>query len=487
MADPSTTRRRLLGFGGATAVTAIAGCAGDGGDGNGNGTEPTDDESDEGTTETNASEGTETDGDETGNRTETETEENETDGNGAENGTDEGGNETDEDVADLELALETEYNSREEYARPGDSFDDFEDLSSWSITEGEAEVDDEVVFAGSQSVRLYTEEEGANMVIERDLEGDNPDLTDRDVSMAVRTPTPENIAVELRFVDIYGSSRIYQLPSIAYRTRDVGWFRTAPGVFEEDEYPPEMDSLARLEVRVHHTGEGAEVWVDDIRTHGKPDSGYVVLGWDDGLRTYYEEVAPLHDEYGVDAVQSVVRQWTSNAREDVMTRGALLERQQAGDQIVAHGTHARFAEMDPGDLREALETDKQWAVNSGFEGANFITFPHNSFDATVLDIVSDYYYAGGYNQAGNVNLTAVHGFDPLVLPRTIGYDLEICRQCVDHAAAYGQCTVLNFHDFDLDNTVDRDEYDQLLEHIDGTDGVEVITLDELWRMRREGH
>ncbi|WP_232833694.1 polysaccharide deacetylase family protein [Saliphagus sp. LR7] len=384
-----------------------------------------------------------------------------------------------------DLAVETEYNSREEYAQPGDSFDDFEDLSSWSITEGNAEEDTDISFTGSQSVRLYTEEEGANMVIERDLESDNPDLTDLDFSMAVRTPTPENIAVELRFVDVYGSSRIYQLPSIAYRGGDAGWFRTAPGVFEEDEYPPEMDFLDRLEVRIHHTGEGAEVWVDDIRTHQKPDSGYVVLGWDDGLRTFYEEASPLHDEYGVNAVQSVVRQWIIGGREDVMTRGELLERQEAGDQIVGHGTHARFAEMEPDQLRDSVETDKQFKVNSGFEGANFLTFPHNSFNSTVLDIVSDYYYAGGYNQAGNVNLTAVYGFDPLVLPRTIGHDLELCQDCVDTAAQYNQCTVLNFHDFGLDNTIDRDEYDQLLEYIDGTDNVEVITLDELWEMRTE--
>ncbi|MFC4989316.1 polysaccharide deacetylase family protein [Saliphagus infecundisoli] len=385
------------------------------------------------------------------------------------------------------LAVETEYNSREEYAQPGDSFDDFEDLSAWSITEGNAEEDADVSFTGSQSVRLFTEEEGENMVIERDLESDNPDLTDLDFSMAVRTPTPENIAVEFRFVDVYGSSRIYQLPSIAYRGNDPGWFRTAPGVFEEDEYPPEMDFLDRLEVRIHHTGEGAEVWVDDIRTHEKPDSGYLVLSWDDGLRGFYEEASPLHDEYGVNAVQSAVRQWTINGREDVMTRGELLERQEAGDQIVAHGTHARFAEMDPDDLADTVETDKQFKVNSGFEGANFITFPHNSFNSTVLDIVSDYYYAGGYNQAGSVNLTAVYGFDPLVLPRTIGYDLEICQQCVDTAAQYNQCTVLNFHDFDLDNTINEGEYEELLQYIVETDNVEVITVKELWQMRTENH
>ncbi len=384
-----------------------------------------------------------------------------------------------------ELAVETEYNSREEYAQPGDSFDDFEDLSAWSITEGNAEENTDVSFTGSQSVRMYTEEEGANMVIERDLESDNPDLTDLDFSMAVRTTTPNNIAVELRFVDVYGSARAYQLRSITYGGDDPGWFRISPGVVAEDEYPPEMDFLSTLEVRVHHTGEEAEVWVDDIRTHDQPDSGYVILSWDDGMRGFYDEASPLHDEYGVNAAQSIVRQWIIGGREDVMTRGELLERQEAGDQIVGHGSHTRLGEMDPDELRDTIETDKQFKVNSGFKGANFLTFPHNDFDATVLDIVSDYYYAGGFNQAGNTNLTGVYGFDPLVLPRTIGYDLATCKECVDIAAEYNQCTILNFHDFDLDNTINEGEYEEFLQYITDTDNVEVITFDDLWQMRTE--
>ncbi len=384
-----------------------------------------------------------------------------------------------------ELRVETEYRSRERYRQPGDSFEDFEDLSVWTVTRGSMEADEEIVFDGTQSCRLYAED-GENITIEREL--DDADLTDLDLSFAIRTTTPGNIAVYVRFVDVYGSSQINQLRSISYRTPDVGWFRSAPGVFEDDEIPAEMDQLDRMELVVLNTDDEAAVWIDDMRTHEKPDSGYVMLCWDDGFRDYYETASPMHDEFGFATVQAAVRQWTTNEREDVMTIHELLERQEAGDQIVAHGTHQRLANFERDQLEHSLRRDKEWAVNRGLEGGEYIVYPHNSFDSTVLDVASKYYYCGGFNQSGDVNTTGVHGFDPLVLPRTIGWDLDIATRCVDLAAEHRNCTILNFHAFDQENTMPEDDYRQLLEHIDDKgDDVQVITFDELWELRTTGH
>ena len=392
---------------------------------------------------------------------------------------------TPEDEGDSALQVETEYRSREQYRQPGQQFDDFEDLLAWTTVGGSMEADEEVVFDGTQSARLHAED-GENIRIEREI-GDE-DLTNLDISFAIRTTTPGNIAVYVRFVDVYGSSQINQLRSISYRTPDVGWFRTNPGVFEDDEIPTEMDQLDRMELVVLNTADEAEVWIDDMRTHEKPDSGYVMLCWDDGFRDYYETASPMHDEFGFATVQAAVRQWTTNEREDVMTIHELLERQEAGDQIVAHGTHQRLAEFDADQLEHSLRRDKEWAVNRGLEGGKYLVYPHNSFDSTVLDVASKYYYCGGFNQSGDVNTTGVHGFDPLVLPRTIGWDLDIATRCVDLAADHRNCTVLNFHAFDQDNTMPEDDYRQLLEHIDDKgDDVKVITFDELWELRTSGH
>ncbi len=410
------------------------------------------------------------------------------DGNGDDDGNSEEASSaepaTEDDVESPELAVETEYNSREEFRQPGEQLENFEDFDDWDVVDGAAEPDEGTYFDGSQSLRL-TAEDGGNAVVETEIE--TTDMTDLDVSMAVRTSTPGNIAIDIQLLDIYGGYASHQLRSVTYRTSDVGWFRICPGLFEQSSTPLERDAIDTVRITVHNTGD-AEVWVDDLRTHRKPEKGYVVLCWDDGFDDFYDVASPLHDEYGVNAVQAAVRQWTRGQREGIMTVDQLKERQEAGDQIVAHGTHTEFTDLSDEELDDALSTDKNWAVNNELEGGHYIAFPHNDFDDQVLDIVSNYYYAGGFNQAGDVNLTGVTGFDPLAMPRTIGHDLEIAKRCVDRAAQHRQCTILNFHAFDQHNTVSEAEYEELLEHIDGKgDDVDVIDFDDLWAMRRGGH
>ena len=382
------------------------------------------------------------------------------------------------------IALETQYHSREEYRQPGDSLDDFEDLDAWDVQQGDGDADGEVVFDGSQSLHL-TSEGSENIVVERDLS--EVDLTDLDLSFAVRTTTPESITINLRVVDSFGSTKTYSLREITYRAPDVGWFRSSPGVFEVSEIEPAMDELDRLEVQVLHSMDEAEVWIDDLRTHPKPDQGYVLLVWDDGFLDYYDVASPLHDEFDVPTVQAPVPQWTEEGRDDIMSVSELQERQEAGDEIVVHGTHTRMHEYDDEDeLETRLRGDKNWFIENGFEGADYIVYPHNSFDKTSLEYIGDYHYCGGFNQAGDVNTTGVYGFDPLVLPRTIGHDLDISTRCVDLAAEHNQCAILNFHTFEADNTMPEDDYEALLEHIEDAD-VEVITFDDLWSMRTENH
>ncbi|MXV64116.1 polysaccharide deacetylase family protein [Natronorubrum sp. JWXQ-INN-674] len=386
-------------------------------------------------------------------------------------------------LADGVPPLETEYDSRERYRQPGSSFDDFSDLDDWTVVQGSGEADEDVVFDGDQSFKL-TSDSSENIVAERPLGGE--DLRETDLSFAIRTTTPQNLTVNLRLVDQFGSETVYSLREITYRAPDVGWFRSSPGVFQQSEYEPALDALDRLEIQVLHSMTEAEVWIDDLRTHDRPDQGYVMLSWDDGFRDYYETASPLHDEYGFRTVQAPVPQWTEQGRDGIMSTSELLDRQDEGDQIVVHGTHDPIHQYDDENVEPRLRQDKRWYIQNGFEGADYIVYPHNSYDRTSLEYTTDYHYCGGFNQAGTVNTTNVYGFDPLALPRTIGHDLDISKRCVDLAAAHNQCTILNFHTFDADNTMAEDEYADLLKHIDDAD-IEVITFDDLWELRTDQH
>lgn len=437
MTPDRTSRRRFLAISGATAATAIAGCSGEDGQNPGDGGNP-------------------------------------------QNGGQPSG---DDDAADPdeELTLETSFLSREEFAQPGELFEDFEADDGWSVRSGTVEFDTEHYFDGSQSAHLSAAD-GENIVLERPL--DDEDLTNRDFSFALYTPTPRSVAIYLEFEDVYGSRINHQLRRVTYRDNDVDWFRTAPGVFDMDIVPPEMDELARMRLVVLNNSE-ADVWIDDLRMHEKPDKGYVILSWDDGFRDFYTDAAEMHEEFGYRAVQAAVPGYSGDA---YMSVEELQERQEAGDEIVMHGTHEPIHEYDEDDMETRLRNDKQWFINHGLQGADHIIYPHNSFNATSLALKNQYHYSGGCNQAGDVNTTSVAGFDPLVLPRTIAHDLDISKRAVDMAARGRNCTILNFHRWDAENTIDREAYDELLAYIDEQgDDIEVITMDDLWELRMNNH
>jgi len=379
--------------------------------------------------------------------------------------------------------VRTDYRPRERYRAPGEAFLPLDDPGAWRTVTGTATAADRS-FSGSGSVKLVGPG-GSNVAVEQSLAP--TDLSERDLSLAVRTTTPLQIAVVVKLIDSYGNWAALELRQLSYQPPDVDWFRTCPGVFATSEAVPDLSDVQRIRLAVLNGGSSdAEVWVDDMRAHTKPDQGYVVLSWDDGRRDYYETAAPLQDERDLPAVTTMPPTVDHVGRDPFMSAEQFRERSEAGDEVVAHGTTGHtFDSVSAERLDEMLERRKRWLLANGFDGSDFVVYPGNDFDATSLEVTGRYFLMGGMNQSGNVNTTGVNGFDPLVLPRTIGHDLEISKTVVDRAATHRNCGILNFHHFDTDNTMTVDEYEQLLDHIADTDGVEAITFSELWSMRTD--
>ncbi|MFB6150296.1 MAG: polysaccharide deacetylase [Haloarculaceae archaeon] len=381
-----------------------------------------------------------------------------------------------------EYSLETNFNPRERFGRPGELLDDFEDLSAWSAMSGRLEKSSKS-YAGSQSAKLVGQD-GSDVLVEYAAGG--KDLSDTEVSMALRTTTPDRMAVNIRLVDVFGNSAVRSLRRISHIPSDPAWFRTAPGTFQTSGDALDLSQVQRVQVHLlNPTDKKVEAQIDDLRTHPKPDTGYVVLSWDDNRRAYYEDAAPINDRHGFNVSMATAPRLVGQG-ERFMTVKQLKERQRAGDEIVAHASVTLgFEDMSGDELDRKLRQNKKWLMNQGFEGGDTIVYPGNNFDATVLSTATNYHYAGGMNQAGDVNNTGVYSFDPLVMSRTIGWDLEIAKNVVDSAATHHNCGILNFHDFSLENTMDVGDYEELLNYIDRKSDVEVITLGELWEKRKE--
>ncbi|WP_415379394.1 polysaccharide deacetylase family protein [Halosimplex sp. TS25] len=379
--------------------------------------------------------------------------------------------------------LQTDDRSRERYGQPGSSLAPLDGPDEWQTVAGEASASDRGI-TDAGGVKLVGPG-GENASIAKSISP--TDLSDRDLSVGIRSTTPREIGFVVRLVDGYGNYAALSLRKLSYQPPDVGWFRTCPGVYATSDQVPDLANVQRVQlVALNASPDDVEVWVDDVRTHPKPDRGYVVLSWDDGRRAYAEEAAPLHRERDLPGVVTMPPTVDHVGQGPFMSRDQFHAISEAGDEVVAHGTTGRtFSTVSAERLDEMLARKKRWLLANDFDGSDFVVYPGNNFDATSLDVTDRYFQMGGMNQAGDVNTTGVNGFDPLVLPRTIGHDLEVAKTVVDRAAVHRNCGILNFHHFGTDNTMDPGEYERLLDYVVETDGVEAITFSDLWSMRTE--
>lgn len=381
-------------------------------------------------------------------------------------------------------ALRTEFDSRERFGSPGTRLPgtdfDRDGLSSWEVVKGAATLDSQTAFAGSKSVKLT--DDGGDILLQRTF--DSPrDFSGRDLSLALRSTTPRQFAFAVHVEDADGNDAIHELRDLTYQPPDVDWFRSSPGVYTT-KGDPDLSAVERVRLHVlNPRNKSLDIWVDDLRVTPKPEKGYLVLSWDDGRMSYYDKAAPIHDELDFPAVLTHPSRPSMAGQGPFMPVEKLTERDEAGDEIVAHGSIDRyFHEISASELESILARNKRWLREHGFED-RFVVYPGNNYDATTLDVASDYFFMGGMNQSGDVNPTGL-GFDPLALPRTVGHDLDISKRLVDTVAAHRNVGILNFHAFKSKNTIRASEYETLLRYIDEKQNLEVITFSDLWEMRQ---
>ena len=199
-------------------------------------------------------------------------------------------------------SLHTSFQSRQRYRSPGHSLNLFTDLSAWESLQGTM-VADPNGFTHSQSAKI-SGSNGNYVAIQRQFPTIQ-DLSNQDLSVAFRTTTPSNVALFLSLIDIHGNVAEHHLRDVTMEKPDIGWFRTCPGTYTTDSNF-DRSRVDRIRIRLNNTGKKAVGWLDDVRTHRKPEKGYVILSWDDSRQSYYTKAAPVNDEFGVPSVIAAI-------------------------------------------------------------------------------------------------------------------------------------------------------------------------------------
>lgn len=332
-----------------------------------------------------------------------------------------------------------------------ETIDDFEDLASWTVTRGTLEADANRALLGSQSARLEVPTDRGTTGIATTF--DRPrDFAD--VVPGVAVAATDVVAPRIRLVDADGDA-------IDYRRRIADELPLTRHDFGVDEADPGFDATRVREIQLllwTPDGDRPTVWFDDLHLTPRPETGTVLLQFDDGTVTDYTEALPILERYGYPAATFVNPGTVGDDRR--LTVDQLRELRDAGWCVGNHTwSHARLPELDPVEQEAEIRAGRAWLVEQGFEdGADYFAYPFGRYDRTTLELVAEYHelgFAGGYPVHGSVT-------NPELIPRVGESTVERVRTELERTAELRGITTLFFHRLEGD---DLEAFETLVETI----------------------
>ncbi len=353
--------------------------------------------------------------------------------------------------------------SLDRFVVEGRQLDDLEAVSHWS---GDVTPADGRSFTGSQSLKVQSSTGKAIAV--GDFSDDPLDLEGEDISLAYYPDLPN--AQPSVYLELFAPDRANRLQlkgtydghvSMDWHRLDIAPHRT----FGD----PDLSTVER--VRFIIDDDSIRVWIDDLRAHPSPDSGKVILRFDDGSLRHYTDYFPLLSEYGYPAIAGVVINSVGN--DSQMSIEQLQEMEASGWEILSHTMdHDAITDLSADELRADLSASTEWLTEHGFGSSTgyFIT-PYNNYDGDSLDVLDEHIdlaFTGG--GPTNAALTS-----PLTVP-AVNPEKEATQtlRAIDFAAEHRQLIVLMFHG------INTDRLETICEHIQSKgDQLDVITASEL--------
>ncbi|SEH12947.1 Peptidoglycan/xylan/chitin deacetylase, PgdA/CDA1 family [Natronorubrum sediminis] len=272
--------------------------------------------------------------------------------------------------------------------------DDFEDLDRWEVSGGTLTADEDRALVGSQSARLEMTEGTARLTKTfseaRDLSAVVP---------GVAGAAGELVVPWLRLIDTDRNAIEYRRGVSA----DLPLMRYNYGITDiEDGFDDESVEEVHIQLGA---GEGQErtVWFDDFHFTPRPETGKVMIQFDDGHETDYTKALPILEEYGYPAVTFVNKDYIDGG--DVggdprLTTDELHELHDAGWCIANHTvSHPNLSELNAEEQKAEIRDSKEWLVEEGFEeGARYFAYPFGDYDETTIELVDEHHeigFAGG--------------------------------------------------------------------------------------------
>ncbi|WP_255171641.1 polysaccharide deacetylase family protein [Natrononativus amylolyticus] len=367
----------------------------------------------------------------------------------------------------------------------GELISDFdEDFDSWYELDsyGDFGTETDEYKTGERALRMVAEEDDAYVGVQRSF-SEPLDLEGKNLSLALKVNEPEFYRIEVR-LHAPGSGNMLHL-NRTHTGPSNHWMRVDLGATGETGSPDlsEVYDIQIIARRRDQDDPDLDFVVDELRAVDAPDTGVVMLTWDDNHESQWRAFEMM-EEYGFPGTAGVIHHAVGAG--DRLDTGQLREMQSAGWDIVSHphpegnwSTPFTEEDFDENEQRQMLEDSKRWLQQRGFEeGAEHYIAPGNVRDATNVELLREIHESSLSFGGGN---TGIPMTDTHAMGRIDGHDVDLVKDYIDLAAKYKQACIPMWHVVgeEYDNAeVTEDEYEEILEHIDDAD-VEVVTQSQI--------
>ncbi len=301
------------------------------------------------------------------------------------------------------------------------------------------------------------------------------DLTDSDVSVAVKPESANRIVVEFIAPD-----RGHRLTTVRLVPGEyTGWFRLDCGYEHKPADDPDMSEVSAINILATNDGRPIKMFIDDLRQTESVDNGKAILMFHGAFDSHYDIAAEMLEERGwAGAVAVNPDAIGADNRMDVEE---LREVQDRGWDICSNPpVNSPLPEMPEDRQRTVLENAKGAIERHDLE-ARHLLVPDDRMDQTTHEIVRD------------VHETAfLSGSCPSIMPPTARHMISHIwgpalhsgvRRHINLVDQYNQLTVVRVPHIVDEEDVDAgrislDDFEHLLNHIEHR-GLDVITPSDL--------
>lgn len=364
---------------------------------------------------------------------------------------------------------------------PGESVVDFSNVDEWQPNAGKLSTTTDDVFQGDQSVVLEPQGDESVVKITKSFFSDSGgesalDLSKHDLSLAAKIKKPDLKLQDGRMkvaVNVIAPAQSSMTTAIRQFPRELdGWVRFDLG-YTDKEGNPELGNVTNIEIQVgpRQDGKQFQVLVDDLRKIPKGNKGKVMLQFDDGFITTYENAFPMLKERGWKGSAAIIP--NSVGADNYVTEQMMREMADQGWDMITHYGQP-LTEMSPEQQKQNLQQAKQYLKVKGFKGgANHFAVPNHRLNNAALKNI-DELFETAYLQGGGPS-NAKSPSNPAFISRVNGASIRGSRRIIDMAAEFNQLAVLYFHEIgDGDGWLPKQDFQKILDHIEEKE-VDVIT------------